>query len=521
MSRNHISMRKTKELLRLRFNCGYSHSVIAKSLGIGSTTVGECLQRAKDANISWPLPNDLTDEQLEGRLYPSIQKILPNADEQRGAIDWAYIHKELKRKSVTLMLLWTEHQAKYPRCLGYSQFCKRYGDWNKHLDVWMRQTHKAGEKLFVDYAGQTMPVVVDNRTGEVREAQIFVATLGASNFTYAEATWTQTLPDWINSHVRTFEFFQGCTELVIPDNLRSGVHKSHLYEPDINPTYQDMAEHYNVAIFPARVRKPKDKSKVENGVQQTERMILAALRNRKFFSLSELNQAISGLLDGLNKRPFQKLPGSRLSQFLEIDKPALQPLPAMRYEYAEWKKVKVGFNYHIEVSGHHYSVPFTLVTKELHVRYDTKIIEVFHQNQRVASHVRNYASHGYTTQAAHMPKKHQKHAEWTPERIASWAKKTGDSTEKLVEAIMNSRAHPQQGFRSCLGVLKLAKRYGAERLELACKRALAIGAHSFQSVESILKNNLDQNPVPENSTPLNEKPIPEDHENVRGKTYFQ
>lgn len=520
MSRNHISMRKIRELLRLRFECGYSHLIIAKSIAIGETTVGDCLNRAKRANISWPLPFDLTDEQLEAILYPSVKDI-PNAAEQRENIDWGYIHKELKRKSVTLMLLWSEHKAQYPQCLGYSQFCKRYREWTKHLDVWMHQTHKAGEKLFVDYAGQTMPVVIDNRTGEIRDAQIFVATLGASNFTYAEATWTQTLSDWIHSHVRAFEFFQGCPELLVPDNLLSGVRKSHLYEPDINATYQAMAEHYGVVIIPARVRTPKDKSKVENGVQQTERMILAALRNRIFFSLIELNNAIRSLLENLNKRPFQKLPGSRLSQFLEIDKPALKPLPALRYEYAEWKKVKAGFNYHIEVSGHHYSVPFTLVTKELHVRYDTKIVEVFHENKRVASHIRNYVSHGYTTQTAHMPKKHQHHVEWTPERIASWAKKMGVSTEKFVEALMTSRAHPQQGFRSCLGVLRLAKRYGAERLESACERALVIGAYSFKSVESILKNNLDQNPLPANSTPLNDKPIPDVHENVRGKDYFQ
>lgn len=523
MSRNHISMRKTREILRLRFDCGYSHEVIAKSIGIGSTTVGDCLNRVKKANLSWPLPDDFTDEQLEILLYPSTQGPLTktNTEEKQGEIDWGHIHKELKRKSVTLMLLWKEYKTTRPQGLGYSQFCKLYGEWGQHLDVWMRQVHKAGEKLFVDYAGQTMPVVVNNKTGEIREAQIFVATLGASSFTYTEATWTQTLPDWINSHVHTFEFLEGCPELVISDNLRSGVKKSHLYEPDINPTYQDMAIHYGVVIMPTRVRSPKDKSKVENGVLQVERSILAALRNRTFFSLYELNQALNSFLKDLNNRPFQKLQGSRLSQFLEIEKPALKPLPATRYEYAQWKKVKAGFNYHIEIESHHYSIPFVLVNRELHVRYNIRTIEVFHQSKRVASHVRSYVTHGYTTETAHMPKKHQKHLEWTPERIASWAKTIGLSTEKLVEAIMNSRPHPQQGFRSCLGVLRLAKAYGTERLEAACKRALAIGTYNFKSVESILKKNLEKSTLPTSSTSPNETTIPDAHENIRGKAYFE
>lgn len=282
-----------------------------------------------------------------------------------------------------------------------------------------------------------------------------------------------------------------------------------------------MATHYGVVILPARVRSPKDKAKVENGVLQLERRILAKLRNRVFFGLHELNKEIRLLLDELNNHPFQKLPGSRLSQFLELEKPALKPLPATPYEYAEWKKVRAGFNYHVEIEGHHYSVPFTLVKRELHVRYDNKTIEVFHQSKRVASHMRSYVAHGYTTETSHMPTKHQKHAEWTPERIASWAKKMGASTEKFVEAIMSSRPHPQQGFRSCLGVLRLAKSYGPERLEAACKRALSLGAYNFKSVESILKNNLEKIPLPTQASTPNEKTIPDVHENVRGKTYFE
>jgi transposase len=518
MPRNHISMRKIKEILRLRFGCKCSYEEIAKSVGAGSTTVGECLNRAKKANINWPLPDGLTDEQLEISLYPSAQKAPLKPKDQQGKIDWIYIHQELKRKHVTLMLLWNEYKQNYPNGLGYSQFCYRYREWGSHLDVWMRQPHKAGEKLFVDYAGRTVPVLVNKSTGEIGEAQIFVATLGASNFTYAEASWTQTLPDWIKSHVNAFEFFGGCPEIVVPDNLKSGVQKSHLYEPDINPTYQDMATHYGVAVIPARANSPKDKAKVENGVQQIERHILAKLRNRVFLSLQELNQTIRPLLDELNSRPFQKLPGSRLSQFNALEKPALKPLPLFRYEYAEWKKVKAGFNYHIELDKHFYSIPFTLVKKELHVRYNTRTVEVFYQNARIASHVRSYVAHGYTTASQHMPQSHQHHTQWTPERIIAWARKIGQATAQFIEAVMAARSHPQQGFRSCVGIIRLAKSYGNDRLELACQRALHIGAYSYKSVESILKNKLDKRPLPSASR---EEVMPNSHEYIRGQNYFE
>ena len=374
------------------------------------------------------------------------------------------------------------------------------------------------KKLFVDYAGQTMPVMIDKETGEIGFAQIFVATLGASSFTYTEATWTQTLPDWINSHINTFEYLEGCPEILVPDNLKSGVHKPHLYEPDINPTYQDMAAHYGIAIIPARPKSPKDKSKVENGVLQAERLILAKLRNRIFLSLNELNQSLRPLLEDLNRRPFQKLEGSRLSHFLTIDKPALRPLPDVKYEYADWKKVRVGFNYHIEIEGHYYSVPYVLVKTELHARYTNRTVEIFYKNKRVSSHIRNYQKYGYTTDSAHMPKSHQKHAEWTPERITSWAKQIGDSTEKLAEIILTSRDHPQQGFRSCIGIIRLSKSYGTDRLENACKRAVHIGAYTYKSVESILKNNLDQSPLPEE---VLYETISQSHEYIRGTDYFK
>lgn len=518
MSRNHISMRKIKEILRLRFDCKRSYEEISKSIGIGRTTVSECLERAKKTNIAWPLKEGLTDEQLEESLYPSSHKSNAAPGSRYGEIDWPHIHQELKRKHVTLMLLWNEYKQQYPQGLSYSQFCYRYREWGKHLDAWMRQPHKAGEKLFVDYAGQTMPVLTDRNTGEIGDAQIFVATLGASNLIYTEATWTQTLPDWIQSHVNTFEYLEGCPEIVVPDCLKSGVHKTHLYEPDINPAYQDMATHYGVAVIPARAGSPKDKAKVENGVQQVERHILAKLRNRMFFGLYELNQAIRPLLDELNNRPFQKLPGSRLSQFNSLEKPALKPLPSCRYEYAEWKKAKAGFNYHVEIDRHFYSVPFTFIKKDLHVRYNTRTIEIFYQDNRIASHARSYTAYGYTTDPQHMPKAHQHHAQWTPERITSWAKKTGPATAQLIQAVMATRAHPQQGFRSCVGIMRLGKAYGNDRLELACKRALHIGAYSYKSIESILKNKLDQHPLPAASQ---EEALSNTHEYIRGQNYFE
>lgn len=359
-------MRKIREILRLKWDCSCSHHLIASSLGVSSSTVGECLRRATEARLSWPLAPELDDGKLEALLYPPPPKRLPDAQRE---IDWAKVHQELQRKHVTIMLLWQEYKAQCPKGLGYSRFCELYQEWKEQLDVWMRQTYKAGERCFVDYAGLTVPIVINRNTGEVSEAQIFVAALGASNFTYAEATWTQQLPDWIQSHVRAFEFFGGVPEIVVPDNLKSGVNKAHRYEPDLNPTYQDMASYYGVAVLPARVRMPQDKSKVENAVLQVERRILAKLRNRTFFSLHELNQAIRPLLNELNQQSFQKLPGSRQSQFDAVDKPALRPLPAIRYSFAEWKKARAGADYHVELDSHYYSVPHRFAKKELDVRF--------------------------------------------------------------------------------------------------------------------------------------------------------
>jgi transposase len=506
-------MRKIREVLRLKNESDISHRDIATSCSIARSTVADYLRRAKQAGLCWPLPDDLDDRALDERLFPP-QPSIPS--DQRPKPDWPKVHCELRRKSVTRFLLWQEYKAVHPVGIQYSQFCDLYSEWRECQDPVMRQVHKAGEKLFVDYAGQTVPVV-DPRTGEIREAELFVAVLGASSYTYCEATWTQSLPDWISSHVRTFEFMGGVAEILVPDNLKAGVTSPHLYEPDLNPTYQDLARHYGVAVIPARVGRPKDKAKVEVGVQVAERQILAWLRNRTFFSLSELNRAISELLGELNTRPFQKLLGSRRSLYEDLDRPALGPLPVDAYQFAEWLKVRVHINYHVQVDKHNYSVPHRLIKKQLEVRLGFSTVEMFLNNERVASHQRSGIKDGYTTVGEHMPESHRQYAGWTPERIIRWAAETGGATSQVAKAVMENRPHPQQGFKSCLGIMRLGKTYGKARLEAACQRSLALETTSYKSIQSILKHNLDSQPLPE------EVPEPKSalkHGNIRGAQYY-
>jgi len=512
MPAERLTMRKIREVFRLKFDCELSNRKIAKSCHIARSTVAEYLFRFQQAAPGWPLPKDMDDIELEQLLYPPQPEAFASL---RPLPDCNYIHSELRKKGVTLSLLWQEYKEQNPHGYKYSQFCHLYRQWAAKLDPVMRQEHRAGEKMFVDYAGQTVPVY-DLHTNQMREAQIFVAVLGASNYTYAEATWSQSLPDWIGSHGRAFAFFGGVPKVVVPDNLKSAVNKSSFYDPDINPTYLDMANHYGTAVIPARVRKPKDKAKVEVAVQVVERWILAKLRNRKFFSLRQLNQAIAQLLEDLNNKPFQKLPGSRKSAFKSMDQSALNPLPSQAYQFAEWKRATVNVDYHIEVERHYYSVPHTLIKKKIDVRITPHTIECFYKSKRVASHLRSSHKGRHSTIKEHMPESHQKWAQWTPDRFIRWAAKIGPHTQRLIENVLNSRAHPQQGFRSCLGILRLAKSYGDDRLEAASQRALSIGGTSYRSVESILKHNLDQRPLPDQSS----KDQPIAHINIRGARYY-
>ena len=512
MPRKRLSMRQVYEVLRLKWAQGLSDRQIAQSLGLSRPTIADYVHRAKAAGLSWPLPAALDETALEQRLFPpppakgTLMHLAP---------DWAQVHHELKRKGVTLLLLWQEYKANVPDGFQYSWFCQSYRAWAGKLDVVMRQRHRAGEKLFVDYAGHTLPIV-NRHSGEVHEAQVFIAVLGASNYTYVEATWTQRLPDWIGSHVRTFEAFGGVPEVVVPDNLKSAVHHPHRYEPELNRTYAELAAFYGVAIVPARSARPRDKAKVEVGVQIVERWILARLRNHTFFSLAEANATIRAVLPELNTRPFQKLPGSRQSAFDTLDRPALRPLPVQPYDYAEWKRVRVNIDYHVDVGGHYYSVPYALVKHQLDARVSAQVVELFHKGNRVASHRRMARKGGHSTVAAHMPKAHRDYAEWTPQRLIRWAQGTGSATARVVETILTSRPHPQHGFRSCLGLMRLGKRDGSERLEAACRRALTIGACSYTSMESILKHGLDQTPVAPTSKPV----IPPGHDNIRGPQYY-
>ncbi len=513
MAAERLSMRTIKEVLRLKWEKSFSNQQVSQSCNIARSTVRDYLSRAERAGLSWPLAPELDDGQLEALLFPSP----PSAGiEQRAPLDMEYIHKELSRKSVTLRLLWLEYRAAHPEGYQYSQYCLLYRHWRDKLDVCLRQNHRAGEKLFVDYAGQTIPVM-DPATGEASNAYLFVATLGASSYTFAWASLSQDLPSWIKANVRALHFFGGVPEIIVPDNLKTGVTKPCYYEPDINPTYHKMACHYRTVIIPARVLKPKDKAKVESAVLIAERWILAALRNHTFFSIEELNRAIAEKLQELNNRTFQKMDGSRKSLYEAIDRPALKPLPPTPFEYAECMKVRVNIDYHVQVDSHYYSVPYQLVKEQVEAWVTTTTVEILFKNRRVASHPRSYEKYKHTTLAEHMPKAHQKYLEWSPSRIINWAGQHGPNTRNLVTCIMESRRHPEQGFRSCLGVMRLAKRYSSERVEAACGRALILKAYSYKSVESILKANLDKQELRESCSP--ERPII--HYNIRGREHYQ
>jgi len=382
-------IRKIREIVRMNA-LGLSTRQIGHSLQVARSSVGEYLKRAAAAGLSWPLPEELDETTIERKLFPTG----PRLEIQRPLPDWIEVHVEMRKRGVTLGLLWEEYKGHNPEGYQYSRFCDLYREWAKKLDLSMRQDHRAGEKMFVDYAGSTVPVY-DH--GVLRPAAIFVAVLGASNYTYAEATWTQSMPDWTAAHVRTFSFFGGVAEILVPDNLKSGVKRPCRYEAEINATYEDLLTHYGAVAIPARIRKPKDKSRAENGVLLVQRWILARLRNRTFLSLEDLNIEIRFLLVRLNDRPFRKLPGSRRSMYESLDKPALRPLPLESYVFAEWMRVRINVDYHVAVDSHYYSVPYQLFGKELDVRMTTTTIECFYQGRRVASHVRRDLQHRHTT----------------------------------------------------------------------------------------------------------------------------
>jgi len=505
-----LPMRRTREILRLKLEARLPNRQAGRATGVSCSTVSDTMTRFRASGMSWPLPDTMSDSTLERSLYRPCGEVATDEHEP----DWEYVHREMRRKHVTLMLLWTEHKENHPDGYQYSWYCERYRAWAARLDPVMRQEHKAGEKLFVDWAGDTMSVV-DPDTGEVRAAYVFLAVLGASSYTYAEACFSQDTDAWLSAHSRAFTFLGGVPEILVPDNLKTGVKTPDRYEPEIARGMADLAAHYGVAVIPARVRKPRDKAKVEAGVLHAYRHIFAPMRNRVFFSLSDLNEAIAERVTLINERPFKKLSGSRATVFADLDLPALSPLPAEPYVHRTRKSARVHIDYHVELAGHLYSVPHHLVREEVEIVFTDAIVEVFFDGQRVASHVRSLLRGRATTDAAHMPASHREQASWTPERIEAWASRTGPATEALVAAIMSSRRHPELGFRSCLGILRLSKTHGEERLEAACARALEHGARSYKSVKSILERRLEAVPLSQ------EPPAPmAAHDNVRGPTYY-
>ncbi len=512
MSRKGVSMRKVREILRLRLGGGLSTRQVADSCRVSVGTVSEYERRARAAGLGWPLPADLDDTGLERIVRARECDFRHN----RPLPDASYLITEMKRAHVTLHLLWLEYRESLSGGYGYTQFCHYYNQAKAKADLVLRQEHRAGEKLFTDYAGDTLKMV-NPKTGEIIPVYVFVAVLGASNYTFAEGVTSLNVASWIGSHVKAFEFFGGVPEIVVPDNTKCAVIRPDRYEPDINPSFAEMAAHYGTAVIPTRVRKPRDKAKVENGVLVVERWIMAALRNRTFFCLTEIAEAIDQLLDRLNTRKFKAVNSTREQLFKTLDAPALKPLPANRYTFAEWRSAKVNIDYHISVAKHLYSVPYQLATEQLDVRLTATTVEVFYKNRRVASHIRSYREGGATTLDEHMPDSHRRYLEWTPSRIINWAGRTGPATAALVENIMRTKPHPEMGFRSCLGIIRLGKEFGTERLEAACARALKAKAYSYKSVKSILTSGLDKKPATQTTMQLTFT----EHSNIRGKDYYK
>lgn len=514
MPAERITMRHAREIIRL--NCAsVSTREISRRLAMPRSTVREALQRAQASGLCWPLPEGMNDAALEAALYTTRRS--KRGYRRVAEPDWVGVHRELKRKHVTLTILWDEYIAANPDGYSYSRFCELYRSFEKTLSVTMRQTHAAGERLFVDYAGDGVPVVIDRLTGEVRMAQIFVAVLGASSLTFAQATWTQALPDWIDAHVRALAAIGGVPQLIVPDNAKTAIVKACFYDPQVNRTYADMAGHYGAALLPARPKKPRDKAKVESAVLIVERWLIGRLRRRTFYSLADVNAAIGEMLKTLNEeRPIRRLGVTRRQLFEEVDRPALKALPASPYEYCEWRLRRVGIDYHVEIDAHYYSVPYRFARAEVEARLTVRGVEIFCKGERIAVHLRMSGNRKHTTIPEHMPSSHRRYAGWTIERIRQDAGRIGPATVALCEQILEARPHPEQGYRACLGIVRLAGPYGGARVEAAAERAIDIGARSYGSVKSIIDNKLDRKPAPKRAADAG----PILHPNIRGARYY-
>lgn len=531
MAQERLGMRSVREVLRLKWVLGRTDTEVAASVRCARSTVSEMVRRARETGVdAFAAADALSDAELEARLYPraaafgSAAFALPR---NRPLPEWSTLHAEMKRRGnekLTLSLLWQEYRAEHPDGYQQTQFFEYYARWKKKLALSMRQEHRAGEKAFVDYCDGI--AIIDPHTGEKRKTELFVGCLGASSYTFAEASFSQDLPSWLLSHVRMFEYFGGVPAIVTPDNLKSGITRPERYEPEINPSYQDLVSHYGCCVIPARVRRPKDKGKVEVAVLVAQRWILARLRNRVFHSLSEMNAAIAECLSLVNERKMRGLDKSRRELWQEIDRPALKRLPETRYEFAAWSRVRLQINYHVRVEDHFYSAPFALIHKELWCRASAETIEILHQGVRIASHPRSFVKFKYSTVPAHMPPAHRSMAEWTPERITGWASKIGPCASDVVEKILKSKDHPEQGFNAALGAIRLANRFTPERLELACRRAIAIGSPSYKTLKTMLENRMEsaehssEDAVIRHAAPRSEQLSLDIGHNVRGKGYY-
>ena len=509
----HVTMKDIRSILRLTFEQGLSVRAVSDRLKLSKTTVATYLLRARESGLAcWPLPAGSNEDAIIARALFQRAGRPPRDDCEP---DWAHIATELKRKGVTLTLLWQEYRANHPDGYGYTWFCGQFRTFQNRTSASFRNRHEAGAVMQTDYAGHTIPITAPG-TGEVHKAQIFVAILGASSYTFVWASLSQKLPDWIEAQCRALAFFGGVPKAIVCDNLKAGVIKPLWFEPTVNPTFEAMAEHYDTTVLPTRPRKPRDKGKVEGAVLIVERWILARLRNQCFFSIDTLSVAIADLLNDLNNRPMRHIGKSRHEVFEQIEKAALGPLPDQPFEYAEWKRAKVHPDYHVEVDHCFYSVPHRLIGRMVDVRLTHRMVEIFYQHQRVTLHTRRGQRGGHTTVREHMPKAHQRHAGMTPEGLIHRAAKTGYHAAALVERLMRERQHPEQGYRSALGILSLNRKYGPERLEAACDRALSNNTVSYSSVRSILSSGLDRIADP----PAPPKPAPI-HDNIRGRAYYQ
>jgi transposase len=507
-----LAMRQIKDILRLHWSQGLSMRSIAQSLGMSYGSVHEVVRRATEAALAWPLPAELDEAALERALYAGHQ----GRPRVRPEPDWPAVDRELRqRKGVTLQLLWLEYKHAHSDGLQYTQYCQHFARWQRTQDVVLRQSYRAGEKMFVDYAGPGLPVV-DPGTGEIRYASLFVAALGASSMTFAEAHENRTLPHWIGGNTRALEYYRGVPEVVVHDNLRTAVQHACWYEPELNRTYADWAAHYGTVILPTRPAHPRDNAKAEAAVLLAERWILAVLRHRTITSVAGWNAAIAPLREALNDRPFRKREGTRRQLFETLDRPALRPLPPEPYEFAEWRQAKVPFDYHVTVDHNFYSVPYRLIADQVDIRLTARIVEVLHRGRRVASHVRASGRGHYVTDPSHRPAAHQRYLDWSPERLIRYATSVGPHTARLVETILRERPHPEHGYRTCMGIIQLGKHYPPARLEAAAARALAVHAHSYRSLKSILEKGLDQTAL----DLVPEGPAVGAHANVRGAEYF-